>query len=208
PRGPGAGRGAEGLSGAEAARARPFQGGGEAARPHSARGQGLPADAARRRPAQSDRPRVMTAPSDRPEATAPEDPAVYRPKPLLGATFWAMVAFAVLCVLAGVAIANFGPRLLADRYGSAATPAAPVAAEPATPSPAPASTAPAAALAPAADPAPDVARLDARVTRLETEQAHASQAAAAALAASVVVEASQGAAPFAEELAAFRAIAP
>ena len=150
----------------------------------------------------------MTAPSDRPEATAPEDPAVYRPKPLLGATFWAMVAFAVLCVLAGVAIANFGPRLLADRYGSAATPAAPVAAEPAAPSPAPASTAPAAALAPAADPAPDVARLDARVTRLETEQAHASQAAAAALAASVVVEASQGAAPFAEELAAFRAIAP
>ena len=149
----------------------------------------------------------MTSPSDTPEITAPKDPAAYRPKPLLGVTFWAMVAFAVLCVLAGVAIANLGPRWLAGRSApSAATP--PTAAEPAAPSPAAAATASPAALPPAPAISPDVERLGARVTRLETQQAHASQAAAAALAASVVVEAAQGSAPFAEELAAFRALSP
>jgi hypothetical protein len=149
----------------------------------------------------------MTSPSDTPEVTAPKDPAAYRPKPLLGVTFWAMVAFAVLCVLAGVAIANLGPRWLAGRSApSAATP--PTAAEPAAPSPAAAATASPAALPPAPAISPDVERLGARVTRLETQQAHASQAAAAALAASVVVEAAQGSAPFAEELAAFRALSP
>jgi len=149
----------------------------------------------------------MTSPSDTPEITAPKDPAAYRPKPLLGVTFWAMVAFAVLCVLAGVAIATLGPGWLAGRSApSAATP--PAAAEPAAPSPAPAATASPATLPLAPAISPDVERLGARVTRLETQQAHASQAAAAALAASVVVEAAQGSAPFAEELAAFRALSP
>jgi len=145
----------------------------------------------------------MTAPSD-----MPPDPTAYRPKPLLGATFWAMVAFAVLCVLAGVAIASFGPRWLAGKPAPGAAVEPPPAAATATP---PQTSVP--ATAPAARPladdvSPDVARLDARVARLEAQQAHASQAAAAALAASVVVEASQGAAPFADELASFRALAP
>lgn len=149
----------------------------------------------------------MTAPSDTPEATAPKDPAAYRPKPLLGVTFWAMVAFAVLCVLAGVAIANLGPRWLAGRSApSAVSPSA--AAEPATLAQAPVPAAASTALPLTAATSPDVERLGARVTRLETQQAHSSQAAASALAASVVVEAAQGSAPFAEELAAFRALAP
>jgi len=149
----------------------------------------------------------MTAPSDMPEASAPADPAGYRPKPLLSATFWAMVAFAVLCVLGGVAIASFGPRWLAVRSAPGAAAERTPAAEPAPPPPSAPAAAPAAA-APASEASPDVARLGARVARLETQQAQASQAAAAALAASVVVAASQGSGPFAEDLASFRAIAP
>jgi len=141
------------------------------------------------------------------EISAPKDPAEYRRKPLLGVTFWAMLALMLLCVLAGVAVANFGPRLFAPRpvaRGAAENaPAAEIAAAPAPVA--------AAALAPAPAPAaspPDVARLSARVAALEAQQSHASQAAAAALAASAVVDAAQGTGPFAEELSSLRAISP
>jgi len=51
------------------------------------------------------------SPASDPDLTAPRDPAVYRPRPLLGVTFWAMIAFGVVCVLAGVALAQFtSPR--------------------------------------------------------------------------------------------------
>ena len=40
----------------------------------------------------------MSLPSD--EITAPKDPAEYRPRPLMGATYWAMMALMLLCVLA------------------------------------------------------------------------------------------------------------
>jgi len=146
-------------------------------------------------------------PSDASDITAPKDPTAYRPRPLLGVTFWSMMALMLLCVLAGVAIAEFGPRLFGPR---------PVARG--VPEPAPAIETPAAAIPPAVaapsptptPPAPsaDVTRLSARVTTLESQQAHASQAAAAALAASAVVEAAQGTGPFAEELATLRGISP
>jgi hypothetical protein len=147
----------------------------------------------------------MSPPSDTSQDTAPQDPAAYRPRPLLGFTFWAMIAFAVLCVLAGVAIANLGPRLFATPAAKAPAEAASTV-EASVPAPAPV---PAVAAAPIAAPAgPDVERLSARVTALESRQAHASQAAAAALAVSAVVEAAQGAGPFAEEMASLRAVSP
>ena len=147
----------------------------------------------------------MSPLSDGPEVTAPKDPAAYRPRPLLGLTFWAMIAFAVLCVLAGVAIANLSPRLFARPAATAPAEAA--------------STVEAAALAPTAAPTvapspisaptgPDVERLSARVATLESRQAQASQAAAAALAVSAMLEAAQGTGPFAEELASLRAVSP
>lgn len=150
----------------------------------------------------------MSPPPDAPELSAPKDPAEYRPKPLLGFTFWAMIVLMLLCVLAGVAIADFGPRLLGPK-----TPSKPAALEPAAAGVEPASAAPPSQAAPVqplapAAPSPDVSRLNARVANLESQQAHASQAAAAALAASVVVEASQGTGPFADELASLRAISP
>ena len=43
----------------------------------------------------------MSAPPDPDEITAPRDPAEYRPKPLMGVGFWALIALCVLCVLAG-----------------------------------------------------------------------------------------------------------
>jgi hypothetical protein len=145
---------------------------------------------------------------DTSEIAAPKDPAAYRPKPLLGATFWAMMVLMLLCVLAGVGIANFGPQLFAPKAAPAKTSTVetPVG-EPATATTAP-TLPPPAALAPAAAPSADMTRLSARVATLEAQQSHAAQAAAAALAASAVVEASQGTGPFADELSSLRAISP
>lgn len=150
----------------------------------------------------------MIPPADPSDLAAPKDPAAYRPRPLLGVTFWAMIALMLLCVLAGVAIADFGPKWFGARPVAKPASEAPASVEPApaATAPAPAAT-PAAALAPAA-PGADVARLSTRVATLESQQTHASQAAAAALAASAVVEATQGSGPFAEELSSLRAISP
>lgn len=46
------------------------------------------------------------------EPDPPKDPAEYRPRPLLGPMFWAIVAFGVLCILAGAGVALLGPRFL------------------------------------------------------------------------------------------------
>lgn len=149
----------------------------------------------------------MSSSSDSSEITAPKDPAAYRPRALLGPTFWALLALCVLCVLAGVAIADYGPKLFTGKPAarSAAEPAP--AAEAAAPTAAPAPPAPLPAAA-AQGPSPDVARLSTRLATLENQQAHAAQAAAAALAAASVAEASQGTGPFADELASLRAMAP
>jgi hypothetical protein len=57
-----------------------------------------------------------------PDPDLPPDPEEdERPRPLLGPMFWALIAFGLLCVLAGAAIALLAPRLL------------PVRAPPATP---------------------------------------------------------------------------
>jgi len=148
----------------------------------------------------------MSPPSD--EITAPKDPAEYRPRPLMGATYWAMMALMLLCVLAGVAIALFVPKVLAPK--TVAPAAAPAAAGPDhAAAAAPAPTAVAAVSPPAPTiPSPDVDRLSARVASLEQREAGAAQAAAAALAAAAVVEASQGQGPFSDELAALRAMSP
>jgi len=147
------------------------------------------------------------SPASDPDLTAPRDPAVYRPRPLLGVTFWAMIAFGVLCVLAGVALASFGPRLLAR------TPTLTVLPEPASsaaehPTPTVSPPVVAAAAAPEPPASADMERLNARVAALETHETRTSQAAAAALAAAAAVEASQGSGPFADQMAGLVAISP
>jgi hypothetical protein len=146
--------------------------------------------------------------SDASDITAPKDPSEYRPKPLLGPTFWAMIALCFLCVLAGVAVAALLPRWLSPKPAPHA--AAPVAPDAAAPPASASGPSIAAAALPAPEPAaaPDVARLSARVGILESRQSHLAQAAAAALAAATVAEASQGSGPFADEVATLSAAAP
>jgi hypothetical protein len=144
-------------------------------------------------------------PSDR-DLAAPKDPAEYRPRPLLGFGFWAILVFGALCVIAGMLIAVFGPRLLAHR--PAARPSeAPAAGEPLRPA-TPVAAVETAVPPPAAEAAPpaEVAALSARVAALEAQEGRTNHAAAAALAAAALVEASQGSRPFPEEAAALRAV--
>jgi hypothetical protein len=148
----------------------------------------------------------MIPPLDVPESAAQTQASSAKSRSVFGFTVWAMVAFGMLCIVAGVGVANLGPRLFPLRSASKAiVPVASTTQALTSPVPAPV---PVPASPPPALPSPDVERLAARVTSLEAQQAHTSQAAAAALAASVVVEASQGTAPFAEELESLRVISP
>jgi hypothetical protein len=129
----------------------------------------------------------------------PKDPAEYRRRPMLGVGFWAIMAFGVLSVLAGAAVAYLGPSLLPPKP----TPPAPAAAVRAVQASPPVGPLPAETAA-----AGEVAGLRARIAALESEGVRSSQAAAAALAAAALVEASQGSRPFAGELTTLRAAAP
>jgi hypothetical protein len=134
------------------------------------------------------------------EPDLPKDPAEYRPKPLMGLGFWALIAFGVLCVLAGASVAVFGPKLLPVKPAPPPVPAETHS----TLAPAPA-TLPIVVASPTAD---EVARLNARIAALENQGARTTEAAAAALAAAQLVDASQGSKPFGRELAMLRATAP
>jgi hypothetical protein len=65
--------------------------------------------------------------------TVPPDPDEPPPR-LLSPAFWTMIAFSAICVAAGVGLAAFGPRLLAQRAEPTAASAAP---EPRVSAPAP-----------------------------------------------------------------------
>lgn len=144
------------------------------------------------------------------ESDIPRDPADYRPRPLMGFSIWALLAFGFVCVLAGVALAILAPRIWAAR--PAARPVeAPAAAEPpravTVPAPPEAQPSPATTV-PDLVQTPQLNRLANRVSALEAEEGRTSHAAAAALAAAALVEASQGSRPFPEEVAALRAVSP
>jgi hypothetical protein len=136
-----------------------------------------------------------------PKPELPKDPAQYRPRAGLGG--WAMTAFAILCVLAGVGVALFVPRFMGDARPPVAPPPATVAAPPAS-SPATQVQAQTALVA-AED---EVARLKARIAVLESQGARTSEAAAAAFALAELVDATRSSRPFPRELAALRATAP
>lgn len=132
-------------------------------------------------------------------AELPKNPAEYRPRPLLGAGLFALIAFGVLCVLAGAAVAYLGPRLLPPKPQAPAMRPAPAASP--TPPPAAAPTPPSA-------PSAEIETLKARIALLESQGARSTEAAAAALAAAGVIDASRTSRPFAEEIAALRKTAP
>ena len=144
------------------------------------------------------------------EAEEPIEPAAYRKKPLLGLGFWIAIAFGVLCIAAGYALARLGPKYLAPPAQPAPQAQADLhvldarladiqARLPANPP-----------AAPAQDPAApsQIADLQARLTRLETGEQRTVQAAAAALAVSTLAQAAEGAAPFPAEMAAVERLLP
>jgi hypothetical protein len=125
-----------------------------------------------------------------------------------GLGFWAMMAFALLCVLAGAAIDRLGPRLFPVRtaqappaQSGAAAQGAPAASDETAEQPTPPSAAP-------AIPPPALARLSARLDRLEAGDERLREAAAEALAAADLAQAAQTSRPFADQVDALRPLLP
>ena len=150
----------------------------------------------------------MTAAPDSAEITPPTDPAAYGRPRSFGVAFWAVIALCVLSVVAGAAVTRFAPRI----WGKTAEPTAVATAPGADFLDA---ATPAVALPPRAAPAADtgassaeLAALQARVQALETSQVRTVNAAAAALAAASLAEATQGSGSFETELAALERILP
>jgi hypothetical protein len=116
-----------------------------------------------------------------------------------------MISLCVLCIMAGMAIVTFAPRIFHARRvtsPSITSPTATPALEGALPAAAQA-PAPSASLQPA-----QIGVLTDRVARLEANQARSLSAAAAALAASALSEASAQPRPFVQELAAGSRVLP
>ena len=150
----------------------------------------------------------MSAP-DPDDITLPRDPHDYSVRRRgFGLAFWAAMVFGLLCILAGIAIDRYGPKLF-----------------PAHPAPAPVQRGAANDLQPAQLPPPpidavsdgpapipaapaDVASLTARLDRLDAADQRLRQAAAEALAAADVGQAAQTSRPFADQLSSLQRLLP
>ncbi|KRA65930.1 hypothetical protein ASD79_01200 [Caulobacter sp. Root655] len=149
----------------------------------------------------------MTAAPDPAEIATPRDPALYAPRRVLGLGFWAVIAFGVICVAAGAALARFGPSWFAPKAPVAVQQPVSGGAPVLPPSDRPLFGGPAAPPAPTVAPE-NVARLENRVALLEAGQQRALDAAGAALAAATLSDAARTARPFAEELAGLERVLP
>jgi len=156
----------------------------------------------------------MNAVPDPAEIATPSDPALYARRRVMGPSVWVWLVLCLLCAVLGAGVAWFGPALFPVK--PAAAPVAPISAAP-SPQPVAERVAPGAALAVDAGQAPvpapaapveDVARLDGRMTALETAQQSVADAAASALAVSTLAEAASGSRPFSEELAGLQRVLP
>jgi len=134
-----------------------------------------------------------------------------RRKPLLGAGFWAMIAFGLACILAGLGVWHYGPLVFSpDRT------VAPGTASPATSLPGDPTKAPEASIEPVSPRAGNIVAasdsalfaLRQRVSNLETSQQQQAAAAAAALAAAALDRAAQTSGPFPDDLAAIEPLLP
>ena len=136
----------------------------------------------------------------------PHDYSVRRRGP--GLAFWAAMVFGLICILAGVAIDHYGPKLFPPH----APPAPRGFADYLKPAqlPLPTSDLPADSAAPdAAEAAPPaLANLTARLDRLDADDQRLRQAAAEALAAADVGQAAQTSRPFADQLTALQRLLP
>ena len=116
--------------------------------------------------------------------------------------FWAMIAFCVVCLAGALLVAVLGPSLFPARPPPATKTASPVSAN------APSFTPPVLPAPVTPAPAADVTVLNARVARLEGDQARIANAAVAALAVSALSEAAAQPRPFVGDLAVFSRLLP
>ena len=164
----------------------------------------------------------MSPPSDAtdPVPDPPEPPRPpERPRRLFSPGFWVGIGFGLICILVGLFVAIFGARLFPARTVAPPPASATVQAAAATPAPArggtnfdpsPGALPPAVPLPePASQPEPvEVAAFTARLDRIEAAHRASVNAAAAALAVSIVADASAGSGPFAREVDALIRLAP
>lgn len=114
-------------------------------------------------------------------------------------SLWALLAFGLICLLAGIGVADFAPKLMAppQKVAGLLAPSAPAASKAADP-----------VVGPIAPPPPSLAQLSAKVESLEAQQSAARETAAAAVAAATLLDAAQSSHPFTRELASLKAVAP
>ena len=144
--------------------------------------------------------------SDPIELSAPRDPGSYRRGRPVGWAVWAVIVFGLACVAGGYLAARFGPELYPSkpRAGVVDTPAPALA--PLTAPFAPATPQAGGELSLSAEPA--TGEIASRMDALEAGRARVASAAASALTAAALVEASQTSRSFAGELQALAASAP
>ena len=123
----------------------------------------------------------------------------------LGIAFWAAMAFGLLCILAGIAIDRYGPKLFPAH--AAPTPAPHGVASDFQPAPVGPPPLDAAGASPSSQPAqpsaPALASLTARLDRMDADDQRLRQAAAEALAAAELVAKMEGIIPALETSHAF-----
>jgi len=151
----------------------------------------------------------MTVAPDPSEITPPTNPAVYGRPRTFGVAFWAVVALCVLSLVAGAAVTRFAPRLWGKAGDApAASPAAAVAELPDLNPQSPPSHADAALDGAPTASSEEIAALQTRIEALEAGQTRTINAAAAALAAASLAEATQGSGAFEAELTALERVLP
>jgi len=149
----------------------------------------------------------MTTAPDPAELTPPTDPARYGRRRAFGVAFWAVLALVVVVFAVGVVGARLWPRISGAAPADPASGVQPVLALPDLGLTRPAASPPAAPLA-TPEPSTEITALQARVAALEAGQTRTVNAAAAALAAASLAEATQGSGPFDAELAALERLMP
>jgi Tfp pilus assembly protein PilN len=126
----------------------------------------------------------------------------------LGLAFWAAMVFGLLCILAGIAIDRYGPKLFPAHPAPVPAPRG-VARyfQPAPVGPPPLDVA-GLSSQPAGSPAPALASLTARLDRVDADDQRLRQAAAEALAAADFGQAAQTSRPFADQLTTLQRLLP
>jgi hypothetical protein len=151
----------------------------------------------------------MSAPDPDDIAGLPRDPHDYSLRRRgLGLAFWAAMAFGLVCILAGIAIDRYGPKLFPTHPAPTSPQHGAVSELQPTPlTPSPSDAANAGQAAPGAAPT-DLASLTARMDQLSADDQRLRQAAAEALAAADVGQAAQTSRPFADQLVTLQRLLP